>query len=134
MLPLKIGSSLHYQFGTKSSSELGNHVKTCIVDEHPECHELLETYFLHSSQEFSFNDHTDDLKKAEFLTAEGALIRCENTEDKTTFKISSPLIHNLLLWALRGKIKRKSPPAVPPLKSDGSLDIILLFSSIHYCL
>jgi hypothetical protein len=73
------------------------------------------------------------LKKAEFLTAEGALIRCENTEDKTTFKISSSLIHNLLLWALRGKIKRKIPPVVPPLKSDGSLDIILLVKLAIQC-
>src|SRR6185369_14634399 len=65
---------------------------------------------------------------AEFLTAEGVLIRDEESKDK--FKMSSVLVDELIRQRVIPELFKSTPTVVVPEKHDGFLDIINILKTV----
>ncbi|PKY53660.1 hypothetical protein RhiirA4_499407 [Rhizophagus irregularis] len=88
--------------------------------------ELLRSVFLGSFDFVPIYD-SEEKKLAEFLTAEGVLMRDET--DKNNFRMSSIFVDDLIRRRLIPVLYKSAPTCAVPLKEDDTLDILKILQT-----
>jgi hypothetical protein len=99
-----------------------------ILDHHDARNFFVEKFLRSGKNQILKND--DSIRMAEYLAAEGLVMRVESAKDVNTFKIASPLVGTLAMWALHARDFAKNiPEQRAPFTVDMHLDILKIVTT-----